>query len=343
MPGISGYGLEIAVGTIAIMIAIGGIAAGLGFALNSNKLKEFGKDELFQSIVNGMLVGSFLVLFMPNGIMTNIVNGLASNGTSSLSCPSFASQNYAICFAYNYLTGSGYTLNGVYHQSVLSQTTSLIIGFLGLNTALGIIAGLNLNIAIASISFSSVLNPIISEIQYFIKALTTISISAIVQSSLLTFIASSAVTVLLPVGLILRTFYPTRKTGGFLIAVAIGMYIILPMSYVLDANMINNYSNNISNSTIVTLTSAAYGAQGQMLSSSITTAKISFISTVAGYVNSIANGFSSIATMVINAISYFLIAAFILPAFSMVLTIISIKEISAILGSEISFGLFDMV
>lgn len=343
MAGTSGYGLEIAIGTIAIMIAIGGIVTGLGFALNSNKLKEFGKDELFQSVVNGMLVGGFLILFMPNGIITNVVNGLASNGTSSMSCPSYASQNYAICFAYNYLTGSGYTLNGIYHGSVLSQTTGLMLGFLSLSAALGVVAGLNLNIAIASISFYSVFNPIINEIQYFIKALTTISISAIVQSSLLTFIASSAITVILPVGLILRTFYPTRKTGGFLIAVAIGMYVILPMSYVLDANMINNYSNNINNSTIVTLTNAAYGVQGQMLSSSVSSAKIGFISTISSYVTSIANGFSSVTNMVIAAISYFIMAAFILPAFSLVLTIISIKEMASILGSEVSFGLFDMV
>lgn len=216
MLGINGYGLNIAIGIITIMIGIGGIATGLGFALNNKKLKEFGKEELFQSVINGALVGAFILLFLPNGIITETVNSITLSNSTSLSCSASISQNYAICFAYDYLSGSGYALNGVYHQSILTQTTSLMLGFLGLNTVLGIIAGLNLNLAVISISFSSAANPIINQIQYFIKALTTISIAALVQSSLLIFIAASAVTVILPIGLILRTFYPTRKTGDFL-------------------------------------------------------------------------------------------------------------------------------
>src|SRR5271155_679183 len=101
MSEIGGYGFEIAVGTIAIMMAIGGIATGLGVALNNKKLKEFGTEELFQCVINGALVGGFVVLFMQNGIITNMVNAIALSNTTSLSCSSYMTQNYAICFAYD--------------------------------------------------------------------------------------------------------------------------------------------------------------------------------------------------------------------------------------------------
>jgi hypothetical protein len=342
LPGIEGYGLSVAVLTIAIMITIGGFAVGLGFASNNKKLKEFGIEEIFQSLINGVLVGSFAVLFVQNGLITSTVNAITLSNTSSLSCSSYLSQNYAICFSYDYLVGPGYTFNGAYHQSLLDQSTELTIGFLGLNTVLGIIAGLNLNAAVISISFSSALNPIINQIQYFIKILTTISISALVQSSLLEVVAGSAITLILPTGLILRTFYPTRKIGGFLIAVAIGMYVILPMSYVLNANILDSYSTSVSNSTIVELSGSAGGIEGQILSIS-GTPKTSLISSIAGAVGGIGSAFSTIANAAISDVSYFILAAFILPAFSLVLTTISIKELSSILGSEVSFGMFDMV
>ncbi len=342
MAGISGYGLEIAIAIIAIMMAIGGIAIGLGFAFNNNKLKEFGKEELFQSVINGALVGGFVVLFLPSGLITSIVNAITLSNSTSISCQGFMSQNYAICFAYNYLSGSGYTLNGVYHGSINSQSINLMLGFLTVNTILGIVSGLSISLPIVSISFSSVIGPLLSQAQFFVKAFTTISISALVQSSLLIFIATSAITVILPAGLILRTFYPTRKVGGFLIAASIGLYVILPMSYVLNANIIGAYNTNVDNSTINQISSSASTVKGQILSSNSKT-QTSFINSIIDTLGSIASMFSSIVNSVISLIAYFIVAAFILPSFSIVLTIISIKELSSILGAEVSFGLFDRV
>ncbi|MDE1768433.1 MAG: hypothetical protein KGH64_03585 [Candidatus Micrarchaeota archaeon] len=347
MSGLSLYGLSIAIATIAIMITIGGIALGLGFSLNNNKLKDFGKEELFQSIINGALVGGFVVLFLPNGPITGIVNELTLSEGTAISCPSYVSQNYAICFAYNYLSGSGYTMSGVYHPSILFQSNGLVVGFLGLNAILGAIAGLNLNLAFVSISLSAAINPIINEIQVFVKTLTAISISVLTQSSILLFVSTSATGLLLPIGLVLRTFYATRRIGGFLIAVAISLYIIFPMTYVLNANILGSYTSSTTNSSIVQLTSYSGGLQGQILSSDLNSNKLGvvtgIIQSVSGALSSINSTFSSITTAIINVIAYFIIAAFILPAFSIMLTVISIRELSMIFGSEINLGLFNMV
>lgn len=339
-----GYGFGIAIAVMAIMISMGGMAAGLGFAANNRKLKEFGKEELLQSLVNGALLGGLAILFMPNGIMAGVLNALTFSSPTSINCPGALAQNTAICFSYDYLSGPGYTLNGVYHQSVLSQVTALMAGFLALNAALGIIAGIKLSAVVISLSFSSLLNPIIGQIQYFIKTLTTISLGILVQSALLQFVAMSAISAILPIGLVLRTFYPTRKLGGFLIAVAIGTYVVLPMSYVMNANILDSYRSASTTSAISSLSGSAGSIESQAMSVNKNAIEnIGLLNSIVSALNALGSGFSSIFNDIMSAISYFIMAAFILPAFSLVLTVISIKELSGVLGSEVSFSLFDMV
>ena len=50
------YGFSIAVYVIGIMLSIAGISLGIGYAANKRSLKEFGKEEIYQSVINGVLV-----------------------------------------------------------------------------------------------------------------------------------------------------------------------------------------------------------------------------------------------------------------------------------------------
>ena len=67
------------------------------------------------------------------------------------------------------------------------------------------------------------------------------------------------------------------------------------------------------------------------------------ISGVSSALSSISSGAASVINTIMNYISYFIMAAFILPAFSIAITIISIRELSGVLGSEVSLGLLNMV
>ena len=253
---INGYEFSIAVSVLAIMISIGGISVGIGYATGNRKLKEFGRDELNQCLVNGLLIGGMAALFLPSGIVTSIINSATTNGTA-IQCPAYLSSNAAICFANGYLSGGGYSLNGVQHASILSQSTALMIGLLSLNTVLGLLSSLKISVLVVSFSLSPVLSPVLNQIQFFIKALTTVSISVLVQSSILSAIAAAATTVVLPLGLILRTFYPTRQIGGFMLGTVIGLYVVFPLTYVLNASIISSYQINLSNSTIISLSNSA--------------------------------------------------------------------------------------
>ncbi|MDE1846160.1 MAG: hypothetical protein KGH53_02680 [Candidatus Micrarchaeota archaeon] len=338
------YGFGIAVAVIAIMLSLSGIAIGLGYALDERRLREFGKNEVYQSVINAALVGSLLLLFASNGIITNLINAL-SGGISSYSCPQYMDANSALCFSYSYLTGlSGYSINGTGYSSLFTIVSGLIIALVSLGTVLGIIAGLKINLLILSLSFSSILSPVLGQIQYLTAVLSTLGIGIEVQVAIISFVAITAISSILPLGLILRSFYPSRKLGGFLIAVAIGTYVVLPLSYVLNATMVSSYS--LANSTdLLTITNSASSIQGQIASTNL-----QYNQSGAGIFGGITSGLQSLVASINQALSNLnfglsklIMQVFILPAFSLIITGISIRELSELFGSEAAFGRFKVL
>ncbi len=325
------YGLNISVILVSIMLTIGGVLLGCGYAMNDRRLKEWGKNEIMQSLFNGALVGGFLVLFANGGVVGSFVNAaVLSNGTR-LSCSQSLQYNAAICFAYDYLIGPGqYYYLGSYHYSVLGSITLLIIGLTSLYAALGV--------------FRLFLSPVLAQVQSAIQALGAAAVSATVQASVLIFVAASALTLILPLGLVLRTFYPTRKTGGFLIALAIGFYIVFPMTYLLNAGIANAYtlvSNQTSLSTLSLNTSnvessvMAYANQGAN-----GTGIVGSLEDIGGAVS---KQISNLVSYTFGIIAYFIMNSFVLPAFSLMLTAISVKELATLLGSDNFFGKFNLL
>ena len=68
---------------------------------------------------------------------------------------------------------------------------------------------------------------------FFTEGLTLALITIEAQRAFLAFIAAAMFSTFLPIGLILRSFYFTRKIGGAIIAIAIGLYVIFPLLYVM--------------------------------------------------------------------------------------------------------------
>ena len=337
------YGFNIAVLLISIMLAISGIILGLGYALDDRKLKDFGKNELYQSIINGILVGGLLVLFVNNGPIDSLINSLVPTH-SQFSCPSYMSSNLAICFAYSYLAGSlPYTFMGSVHISLLEKITLLLSALFLLSTILGALASLDINLIIVSLNFSFIIKPFLNEIQYIINILTATAVSTSVQALLLVFIALTAVSIILPLGIILRSFYPTRKLGGFFIALAIGLYVVFPLSYLFNAILLNSFNSNYNASSITVVTSNASLFENQTISSIDTNATSTDVIKLE---NSAVKLFSSISSILNGLISYassLVMQVFILPVFDLVITAISIREIAELLGSEAFFGKFKVL
>ena len=80
------WAYEISLGLIAIMLAVSGMILGLGYATDDKKLKEFGREELLQSLINGAIVGALLVAFGSGGFFTVLINAISNSQSSTASC-----------------------------------------------------------------------------------------------------------------------------------------------------------------------------------------------------------------------------------------------------------------
>lgn len=339
------YGLNIAIAIITIMLIISGIILGLGYSFDDRRLKEIGKNEIYQAIINSILVGSFLILFVSQGLITQLVNSLtlgSVSNSSNFSCPAYMTSNLALCFAYNYLVGpQSYTYQGNTYNSLLITITGLLVALAGLNVILGIIGSISVNLVVVSFSFSSAISPFLNQIQYIIGILTALSIGVVVQSAIITFIALTATTIILPLGLILRTFSPTRKLGGFFIAVSVGTYIVLPLSYLLNVSLINAYTTNFDTRSINQLTVNASSVEWQITSANLHSVQaLSLFSSVSNALSDLLNQLNTLFNSLIYFLSALIVQVFILPAFSLIITAVSIKELAQLLGSDAFFGKF---
>ncbi len=52
------------------------------------------------------------------------------------------------------------------------------------------------------------------------------------------FMKATALTIFIPLGIVLRQFPPTRGSGAFILAFAIGFYLVFPFSYILVTNVV---------------------------------------------------------------------------------------------------------
>ncbi len=329
----------------AMAFSIGGIIVGLGYAVNDRKLRELGTRELSEALFSLALIGIFAAFFAGNAALPMIRN-ITMQNASSFSCPGYMSQNYAICFAYNYLSGTqAYTFDGKLQSSIMSELTGIITELSGLAFILGILSSIKLSVLIISINLVNLFAPFANEIEYLITMLSAMVVGVSIQSAILAFAALASVQVLLPIGLLLRCLFISRKVGSFIIATGIGLYIIMPLSYLVDAAVATQFVGGANTTALSSVKISASGIESQYVASALSANSISGDSAIAGFYaafQSLASQVDVAINSLLLSLSGFILKVFVMPAFNVVLTILSIREISSFLGGEASFGKFDI-
>jgi hypothetical protein len=259
------------------------------------------------------------------------------------------SYNSAICFAYDYVAGVNYVhvYNSTY-PTIFDSTVSLLAPLSVAYATLSVINSMSFSLGAISMGISGAMKPLLTGISYVIDALTVALVSIEIQGYLLTFISASAMSILMPLGIVLRCLYFTRKLGGAVLAITIGLFAILPMTYVLDASIVNSYATTFSNSSATNILTNATDMQGTLLNkvSAYQSGTTNSTSTI-GQITAILSGFASSIEQFLSGISKFvaiiIVQAFLLPAFSLILTVISIRELARILGTEINLNRFSII
>jgi hypothetical protein len=329
---------NIAIDLVAIMLAISGIVLGIGFATDDKKLKEFGRAELQQALINGAIVGLLISAFSSSGFITMLINNITSSVQLEATCQGFMSGNYALCFAYNYLVGtSQVSIDGVAYLPLIETAFGTLAGIVSVYVGLGLIGAIKLGSGLIGVSLGGMIDPVLSQLGYVIGALGASIVSIEAQGILLKFVALTAVQILLPVGIILRITYITRRLGGAIMAIAIGLFAVLPLTYVLNAELVAGYTSALNSTTVSTFSlNTSKIADGMM--SSASSLNVTNSTSVATIFSGAIDSLESMAKQMLDLIAQIVIQVFFLPVFGLILTAISIRELARVLGSEVSFG-----
>ena len=298
---------------ITISLSIASIIYAISFVFENKRLREFGKEEIFESLLNASILGLFLLLFYSGNIFLSFSNSITSSTCNF-------SNNNILCFSYNYLIGNGITYGGVYYSSLFSYVLNLLIESSLAYVSFGLISSLKIGNFFISVSFSNLLFPLLTEMGLLIKELTLALIFVLIQGLIIKLAALVVLPIILPIGLALRSFYATRELGGLLISFSLALYIIFPTTFLFDAQVLNQYKlsllvpnlNNILNQTTYT--------------------NSSIIETLENVGNEIKSTINNSIKDINYAITYTILYVFVLPAFNIAITIAAIKEFARVFG-----------
>ena len=125
-------------------------------------------------------------------------------------------------------------------------------------------------------------------------------------------------------------------------AIAIGLFAVFPLTYVLNASLASTYASSL-NGSVSSFINSEIGSNNNIVNAAVQTAGNSksnagVISYFTGAINGLVQGFGAFINQLADFLAFIIIEVFFLPAFSIILTVISIRELARVLGSEITFG-----
>lgn len=344
---------------IISMIVLVGIAHLIGMVMRNQKIKDWAKDEFMQVIISAALVGGIFILFNPtdgtlisafnslvdevsenNGIIVMDESGEGGFGTigygpESVVCDGAGLPKPSImCFAFSYLS------------TLFTSVINLIFTLFLINFILEFVSKVAIDIVVVEFAPLSGLSSLISVISLMIQTLMFLEIALGVQMALLKFINSVAMTIFLPIGVVLRSFFATRRIGGALMAIALGLYVVFPLTISLSAISVDQVNEEAFN-IIQEAVEAAEGLNpANVLGSEEGPLSVDawseYIGTLGESVSSLAETIMKIPGALFGIVSSLIVQIIFLPFLSVMLTVLSIKELAKLLGGEISLGKFEV-
>lgn len=316
----------LAVNAIVVGILLAGLALGIGQAMRSRRIWAWGVEELAQAIINAALLGALL-------------SYVASVDTISYSFADAASACSTSALPQNYSNAPlQYSLCSL---STLQNSTSATISSLSaLSYKLGYLSGLEISADVVNIRPFAQFGSLSSTYSQWAGDFALLLSSAFALSQFLSLLAQSAVQLFLPVGLLLRMFFATRKLGGAIMAATIGFYIVFPLAYSSLANpgaalgaadaAGSEISRTLSYMDAVPIVDLGKPGSVYSLLSSLSGGQLPAAST-APY-----PALASLrASLELSLLFY--------PLICLAITAVAIRELYLVLGSELNISLFEMI
>jgi len=316
---------QLGINLIVISIVLSAIAIGFAKAINSRKLLSWGIEELIQAMINGALLG---IIFSGSLGLSNLASSMLDESLT-VGCNNYNDQP---TFIKTGLCKQDKILDIIYNASEKTYKQSAALASLSLITIkLNVIEAMPLySLKYASEEFSKL------SFEFLNSALILETTKQIIL-----FFAKTGFTLFLPVGLLLRMFFMTRKVGGAIIAGAVGFYIFFPLfllSFGLDLNHMDQ-ANLVFQNTINELAtiSAPFPQLDWSKEEHIIELVFSLGSKELALNTSLALKVSSQLLGLIQLYSY------IYVGFAIITTFIFIYQLASILGLEFNLDIYDKV
>ncbi len=206
----SSYGplIDLLIIGLATLSFLAALAFMVSQIIKSNDMQMAGKTEIYHAITT-VLLGLFI---FGTAIVVDTTTTLYAGGSLFDGAQSYLNQ-VACLSAMSSIKMEGYKMGLQYLAGMKTKHYAGAWGF-----------------AYPTYPGFEVLDRAMDLIQMFIIPFTS---SIYVQKIGLDIIRAGAMTLLLPAGLLLRLFPPTREAAGFLIASSFGLYFILPFTYII--------------------------------------------------------------------------------------------------------------
>ncbi|MEW6528315.1 MAG: hypothetical protein AB1391_00350 [Candidatus Micrarchaeota archaeon] len=228
---------------IVISIIISSIALGLGKAFSIKRLERFGIEEIIQSIINAAILGFAIGLC---ALVIQIGAEFTTSQMKNITCLAIADNDTNITVVLNTseFTPPDYILCGI--NATINSSHALAQNLIQIENTLGYYQTLVLHFGNFSIQPLVNLDNISKQLANSMYVIQLSMFASTLNAQFLTFISSNWFATIFATGLVLRSFFISRKFGAFLIGVSIAFIIFYPlmlMMFQLPIEQLNTNQN----------------------------------------------------------------------------------------------------
>jgi len=215
----------VAILAAVISLSLTSIAYSLAAVFRLKSLQMWAKEEAYQALASAFIAGAAIIIITAiSSFSCGVIGGCAGGDHMDMAIGIMTTMKTSVIQQVQYMYALSARVGmisamGKYYDFSFGEPQCIVglcftaIGFSWYTWAGG-------NLILDSLDYSfSLLIPVIS--------------SFIAQVYLLEFIQKALFPSLLAMGIILRTFFFTRKVGGLLMAIALALYTIYPLMYIM--------------------------------------------------------------------------------------------------------------
>ena len=213
----SGTGsFDTAILAATISILLGGILFGVGLGFGLRRMRLFGAEEIGQGIISAAMAGAiFSFAVLADATVASIVPQGSVPSCNGISEPTGSPFAYYAC-----------------NLQALSDSLRILGSSLYRSADIaGFASSLSVNAGVISAQPFFALQSASKQLSDAAAQADSLSALSFLELSLAGVIRSSALQVFLPAGLLLRTFFATRRLGSAAMALAVSAYLIFPLLF----------------------------------------------------------------------------------------------------------------